>query len=177
MQNNEWKPEENIAIKPNGYFQYSYGNLKISASISSEDPISAGPPLVPLFPFGLGDHSKTATFDLVLSSASDTILVDLMKVFLCYSCRFQQKSEHIYEMITNKDGEQSRVSLMNNKVSISSIDRHFKMFCYIHPDFKDSLALSIRDVVVGDSTINIPEIKLLRDHNLRYLPLSMEGIH
>jgi len=177
VQNNEWNPGEKFIVKPKGYFQYSYGNLIIIASISSEDPISVGPPFVPFFPFGLGGPGGTATFDLILSSPSDTMFIDLTKVFLCYTCRFQQKPESIYEMIANRDGEQSRTPLIDKKVSISSVERHFKMYCYINPDFKDSLALSIRDVVFGDSTFNIPEIKLLRDHKLRYLPLSMEGIH
>jgi len=176
---NEWNPEGNNSGKSQDFIQCSKDNLNIRLSMSSDAFFAIGPPLVPLFPFGLiAPHDLgPVEVDLILSTYMDTMKMDLKKVSLCNSCINSPTIINAREIYTNTSGKQSRACSISDTVFITPNEKHIVLLYDVSYKMKDSIVFSIKDIHANNRILNSPNIKMYWHHNFKYSPLSFNYLH
>jgi hypothetical protein len=174
----KWLPKDSRIAVSGDSFYYSSCGVHVHASMSSENLISIGPPILPLFPLGLiaPDDLGPISADFVISS-SDTMRIDVRKVIQCFSCRFQPTIDYIFETWSKDKNNKNRSMIVCDTVIISPTERRFSILMRMTWTERNSIIFTIKDIDNNPRNDSIPLIRLHWKHNYKYRPASFNYLH
>jgi hypothetical protein len=174
----KWLPIDSIIAVSDDSFHYSRCGVNVHVSMSSENLISIGPPIIPIFPLGLiaRDDLGPISVDFVISS-SDTMQIDLRKVIQCSSCRFQPTIDYIFETWPKGKDRQNRKLIVMDTVVISSTERRFSILMRLSWKDRNSIIFSIKEIDNNPRNDSIPLVRLCWKHRYKYRPASFNYLH